>query len=215
MKLLELKSRFRNRPVFRVPDLHPTRTHSKYELVQLNRWAKEGQVVRIIRGLYTLPDEERGVGLDPLWLSNIIYQPSYVSLEYALSYYGLIPEAVGAITCVSTRKTTSFSSPKGRFIYRHVRQQDFYGFITAKPPGAPQEFWIASPEKAVIDFLHLSVPRDALPDADLFTHGYRFQNLEVLNKNTFAEMASRFTAKTARRYFNAFQELLERGGDND
>ncbi len=215
MKLLDLKSRFRLRPVFRISDLHPTRPHSRYEIVQLNRWVKEGQIVRIVRGLYTLPDRERGVGLDLLWLANNLYAPSYISCEYALSYYGLIPEAVGTVTCVATRKTAAFSTPMGRFSYHHVKQEDFFGFTTVKASGTGQEFWLAMPEKAVVDFIHLCVPRTASPDAGLFTQGYRFQNLSALNKDIFARMIARFSAKTARRHIEAFQRLLEQREHDD
>ncbi|MBN1577435.1 MAG: type IV toxin-antitoxin system AbiEi family antitoxin domain-containing protein [Chitinispirillaceae bacterium] len=215
MKLLDLKSRFRHRPVFRLTDLHPTQPHSKHELVQLNRWAKEGQVIRIARGLYTLPDQERGAGLDPLWLANNLYSPSYVSLQYALSYHGLIPEAVGTVTSVTTRKTVGFSTPMGLYSYRHLKKEDFFGFTSLHAQGAGQEFWMATPEKAVIDFIHLCVSRSSLPVADLFTQGYRFQNLEVLNKEAFTGMADRFTAKTARRHIEAFCKLLAPGGNHD
>lgn len=215
MKLLDLKSRFRLRPIFRLADLHPARAHSKYELVQLNHWVKEGQVIRIARGLYTLPDHERGIGLDLLWLANNLYLPSYVSLQYALSYHGLIPEAVGAVTSVTTLKPAEFKTPMGKYLYRHIKKEDFFGFTALKTQGASQEFLMAVPEKAVIDFIHLCVPRNSSPDAALFIRGYRFQNLDTLNKETFAGMASRFTAKTGRRYIDVFYKLLEQGSSHD
>ncbi len=215
MKLLDLKSRFRSRPIFRLADLHPARSHSKYELVQLNHWVKEGRVIRISRGLYTLPDHERSVGLDPLWLANNLYSPSYVSLQYALSYHGLIPEAVASITSVTTLKTAEFKAPMGNYVYRHIKKEDFFGFTALKTQGSSQEFWMAAPEKAVIDFIHLCVPRNSQPDPQLFTQGYRFQNLDTLNKETFTGMASRFTAKTGRRYIDIFYKLLEKESLHD
>ena len=86
MKLINLISRFRNRPVFRLADLYPDKAHKKHELVQLNHWVKQGELVRIMRGMYTLPAGQRRASLDPLWLANEIYSPSYISLEYALSH---------------------------------------------------------------------------------------------------------------------------------
>jgi hypothetical protein len=208
MKLLDLKSRFRHRPVFRLSDLHPTDTHGKHELVQLNRWVKEGQVIRIVKGLYTLPEHERNVALNPLWLANELYIPSYISLEYALSYHDLIPEATGTITGVTTRKTASFSTPFGSFSYRHLKKEDFFGFTALRIGTDTPEFWMATPEKAVIDFIHLCIPRTSTPERGLFLEGYRFQNLDTLNKHIYREMANRFTARTARQHIETFGELL-------
>jgi hypothetical protein len=210
MKLLDLKTRFRFRPIFRLADLHPFTMHSPHELVQLNHWVKDGHVIRIARGVYTLPEHDRGVELNPLWLANNLYSPSYISLEYALSYYGLIPEAVGTITSITTHKTAVFSTPVGNFSYRHLKNKDFFGFTTVKLPGTDYEFWMATAEKAVIDFIHLCIPRKSLSDSSLFTQGYRFQNLEVVNRDIFREMADRFSVKTTKRYFDVFNKLFDR-----
>lgn len=209
MKLINLISRFHNRPVFRLADLYPDKAHKKHELVQLNHWVQQGELVRIVRGMYTLPAGQRRASLDPQWLANAIYSPSYISLEYALSYYGLIPDAVGTITSVTTRKTAQFSTPMGRYQYRHVKPVDFFGFTTIKTPESNQEYWLASPEKAVIDFIHLCVPRGTSAEPELFLEGYRFQNLVTLNKKKFVELYDRFSIKkTTGKLTAAFLKLL-------
>ncbi|MBF0107228.1 MAG: type IV toxin-antitoxin system AbiEi family antitoxin domain-containing protein, partial [Deltaproteobacteria bacterium] len=59
---------------------------------QLNRWVKSGQLVRLKRGLYTLPLQYQKQKFSNPWLANTLYSPSYLSLEYVLSMHDLIPE---------------------------------------------------------------------------------------------------------------------------
>ena len=77
-----------------------------FDARRLVEWQHKGYIHKIINRWYKfsdVPTEERLM----LWTANRIYHPSYVSMETALSYYGLIPEAVYTITAVSTLKTKS------------------------------------------------------------------------------------------------------------
>jgi hypothetical protein len=85
-------------------------------------------------------------------ISNLIYSPSYVSLESALSYYGLIPEAVFSINSVSTRKTAVFKTPLAVFNYRKIKKSLFFGYILQKYNN--KSYKIASPEKAILDYFY-------------------------------------------------------------
>ena len=84
-----------------------------YDMIKnnINRWKKEGKIIQLKKGFYTLSKEYRTVSLSLEYVSNRIYTPSYISLEYALSYfYKMIPEAVYEITAISTNKTASFTN---------------------------------------------------------------------------------------------------------
>ncbi len=72
----------------------------------LHRYTKRGLLKRLKKGLYTL----RGTNLPELYVANKLYEPSYISLEFALSYYGVIPESVYKITSVSNRTTRRFDA---------------------------------------------------------------------------------------------------------
>ena len=84
---------------------------------RLFEWQRKGYIRKIINGYYVFSDLERDEFL-LMRMANVIYAHSYISLETALGYYGLIPESVYQITSCSTRKTKSFDTPMASFRYR-------------------------------------------------------------------------------------------------
>jgi len=127
-------------------------------------------------------------------LSEKLYRPSYLSLEWALSFHGLIPEAAGTFTGVSTLKTARFQNAFGSFTYAHLKPEFFFGF---KKETIPAPHWLALPEKALLDFFHLRVPRSQPLTKDLLLGGYRLQNLDILRRNRLREMMARFASPRA------------------
>lgn len=86
-------------------------------------------------------------------LANLIYGPSYVSLDYALHYHGLIPERAEAVTSVTTGRNRRFTTPVGLFIYRMAPLKAYgVGIDQAEIDG--RTFLIAIPEKALCDKIH-------------------------------------------------------------
>jgi hypothetical protein len=146
---------------------------------QLTRWQKRGLVIRLKRGIYALNKRDRRVNFSRFFLANQLLWPSYVSMESALSYYGLIPEAVADVTSVSTKKTSRFTNTIGRFIYQRVKPDAFRGYRTYKDE-AGLECLIAEPEKAVVDFLYLNLRKFKTRAKSAFKESYRFQNIEGL-----------------------------------
>lgn len=86
-------------------------------------------------------------------VSNKIYPHSYISLESALSFYGLIPEGVFTVTAVSTKNTASFSTEMGTFTYRHITPTLFGGY-TVVGDESRARFKIATLEKTVLDYVY-------------------------------------------------------------
>lgn len=205
-----LRQTMKKRPVFTPDELHTAGEAAKHEFVQLSNWSRNGKVVRLRKGLYTLTDADRTVPLNVLWLANRLYEPSYVSLEYALSYYGLIPEAIGSITSVSTRKSKAFKTPLGLFRYSSLKTEDFFGFVSVDTPDK-QAFWMATPEKAVLDFLHLRLVGRVPVTEDLFLSGFRFQNLDKLNGKVFKETLARFSVRSVEKAAKVFLKILKKG----
>jgi predicted transcriptional regulator of viral defense system len=78
-----------------------------------------------------------------------LYEPSYVSLELALSYYQIIPETVYEITSVTTKAPRRFSVLGKSFTYRSIKKEAFTGYLPNKQNGIT--FFIADPEKAFVD----------------------------------------------------------------
>jgi len=111
---------------------------------------ESGAVVRIKKGLYTFGEDFRKEPISREYLANLIYGPSYVSLDYALSYHGLIPERVDLVTSVTMKRSKEFQTPFGMFSYRMVTDNR-YSLGAVLEQAGKVSFLIASPEKALID----------------------------------------------------------------
>ncbi|MCL5266971.1 MAG: hypothetical protein M1469_02570 [Bacteroidetes bacterium] len=163
-------------------------------LNQLNRWQSRGLLVRLRKGVYLLNKSDRKIEPSSTYLANQLYTPSYVSLEYALSFYGLIPERVHDITSVTTKKTIRFSNSFGHFGYRHVTPAAFRGFKIIKDHNGLDVF-MAEPEKAVVDFLYFTFGRDPRAkekSPDIFNESYRFEDVGTLKEKRILELANLF-----------------------
>lgn len=148
---------------------------------QLSRWEKNGKLISLRKDLYILNENDRKINPSRSFISSELYKPSYVSMEYALEHYGLIPERVSDITCITSKKTKNFENIFGKFIYQHVKTDCFTGFIQAKDE-AGLIYNIALPEKAFLDFLYLNLSRFNKKYKEVIFESYRFQNLDSLNK---------------------------------
>lgn len=107
-----------------------------------------GSLLSIRKGLYVAPETTHP---EPFLLANHIYGPSYVSLDSALSAYGLIPERVFVHTSVSTKPSRQYRTPVGTFTYTRL-PLPYYSFGQVHREIAPRQ-WVlmASPEKALLD----------------------------------------------------------------
>jgi len=119
----------------------------------ITRWVSKGYLIRLRRGLYTFPELTQSANFN-LFLSSVIYSPSYISTHYALAFYDIIPEAVTEITAVSTMKTATFRNKTGNYSYNSISKSLFWGYELRNLPDG-KSFGLATPEKALIDLLHL------------------------------------------------------------
>jgi hypothetical protein len=120
---------------------------------QLSLWRKKGYLESLKRGIDVFSDEKNGVS--PEQVSSVLYEPSYLSLEYALSRYGVIPEMVFMKTCVTTKTTRKFSNGFGTFSYRHIKPGLFFGYTAEET--ASGRYLLAEPEKALLDYLYFNL----------------------------------------------------------
>lgn len=87
------------------------------------------EIVRIRKGLYIFGLLWRREQIPIELLANLIYGPSFISLDYALSFYGLIPEKVKTVTSITNGRSRSFDTPIGRFSYTQISKERFsFGF---------------------------------------------------------------------------------------
>lgn len=121
---------------------------------KLSRMTKRGECFPIVRGLYETDRTVPGY-----LLAGCIYGPSYISFEYALAYYGLIPETVYTITCATfeKKKKKRYETMFGTFIYRDVPSEAFP--LELRVVQEKEYFYrIAEPEKALCDKLYTMHP---------------------------------------------------------
>jgi len=155
---------------------------------QLSLWVKKGLLIRLKNGIYAFAREAGSV--DVRKLAFLLYQPSYISLESALAYHGFIPEMVYAQTSVTSRTTRTFNNVLGRFIYRHVKKELYWGYEKISSGACP--YLMAEPEKAVLDYLYLN-QTSIRTQADFESIRLNYEQLRVsLNPDKFARYLAGF-----------------------
>lgn len=117
---------------------------------KIGRLLASGEAIRIKKGLYVFPEYLRKAPLNPCIIANMLYGPSYVSCDYALSYYGMIPERVELVTSMTTGRPRKFSTPVGNFAYFQRNSSDYSTGIECIDSESGG-FLIASREKALYD----------------------------------------------------------------
>ncbi|MBP8989048.1 MAG: hypothetical protein KBG64_02395 [Clostridia bacterium] len=145
---------------------------------KLSRMVARGECFQITKGLY-----ETDKNVPAHLLAGSIYGPSYISFEYALGYYGLIPEAVYTITCATfeKKKKKKYETPFGTFTYRDVPSEAFPLGLSLIQEG-DYFYRIAEPEKALCDQLYTMSP---VPNTKelmrLLTEDLRIEKTELKN----------------------------------
>ena len=151
MKYLEFYNTLKNFTIFSLNDIR--RVEPNFYRPRLIEWQRKGYIKKLTRRYYFFSDLQVDEGV-LFEASNKIYSPSYVSLQMAFSYYGLIPESVYGITAVATRRTYQFQTPLAKFIYRTIKTKMFFGYDLIEHRG--KYFKMASPEKTFVDHLYLN-----------------------------------------------------------
>lgn len=186
MRLEEFLRQVRGLPVIEAENLLAGVSDPALVKVQLSRWCSTGKLIKLKNGIYLLSDNFRKVDIYEPFIASVLKKPSYISLEKALEYHGLIPEAVPVYTCITTKRPGKITTPIGVFDYRHIKNGLFWGYdsVTVNK----QTAFIATPEKALLDFFYLKGLR--------FDDGYldemRIGNFRKINFTKLIEFAVRF-----------------------
>lgn len=155
----------------------------KYPRNKISKLIANGDIIPLKQGLYILAKKYR----KPLVLelaANLIYGPSYISLDYALSYYGLIPEKAYNITSVTSVRYKKYQTNIGVFVYRQLKP-DYYriGFKTNQREGI--SYLIAYPEKALCDKLYLAPSQNSISNMEqLLFEDLRISSLSLKELNS-------------------------------
>ncbi|HEX9733590.1 MAG TPA: hypothetical protein VGG06_16580 [Thermoanaerobaculia bacterium] len=151
---------------------------------QLSRWVKAGRLHQLRRGLYALAPPFAKVRPHPFVVANRIQPGSYVSLQAALSHFGLIPEYVPVVTSVGRGRPQRLETPLGVFDFRHL-QEDLVSHYRWIEVDRRRCAYVAAPEKALLDLVYLE------PGADRpeYLRELRLQNVEILDAGELERIA--------------------------
>jgi predicted transcriptional regulator of viral defense system len=144
-----------------------------YELLQ--RLEKAEIIERISKGKYLFLFRET----NDFELANFLVNPSYISLESALSFYGILSQFPYTITSVTPLKTKKIIQQEKEYEFSHLESKYFFGFIKK------DKFLIATPEKALLDelyFMAKKIRKISLTDLDL----------NLIDKNKFKKLSKKY-----------------------
>lgn len=152
MQFYDFEKRMKEYPLFTASEAKLIFSQQKNILVQIAFWVKKGYLARVKDSLYMLSSAAKNAS--HMVLAGKIYAPSYLSLEFALNYYGIIPDIPGTYTSVTSRTTKYFKTDFGYFTYQKIKPDFFTGYETRVEKNI--SFNIATPEKALVDYIYLN-----------------------------------------------------------
>ncbi len=158
------------------------------------------KIIRIRKGLYYFSEFWQNQSVSYELMANLVYGPSAISLDYALSYYGLIPEKVMAITSVTPGRSRVYDTPAGRFSYTHLPQHCYAFGMTIEKTGNFQ-WLITQPLKALAD--KVWADKRLRPVSPASFHSYLFHDLRIdentllgyLNKESLALIKQQYAKR--------------------
>lgn len=133
----------------------------------ISRFLRNRSIIRVKKGLYVFGEDYRKGMICKESLANLIYGPSYLSLEYALSYYGFIPERVEQMTSMTPLRSKVFETPLGVFAYVHLHPKKVAVGVTLIEVDRYHQYLIATPEKALAD--KISFHKNLISTEDVYS----------------------------------------------
>ncbi|HPT08694.1 MAG TPA: hypothetical protein PLE28_03300 [bacterium] len=188
MKYIDFQNTFKNHTLIDVREVK--NIFPDFESRRFYEWQKKNYIKKITKLFYFFVDKKINEN-DIRYIANKLLEPSYLSLEYALRYYNLIPEIVYSITSITTRKTKIISTEISNFQYRSIKENLFFAYKIIKINET--SFKMAEPEKALLDFLYLR--SDIKNENDI-------EELR-LNKEVFKEIINQEKLKQYTEVFNS------------
>lgn len=163
--------------------------------VQLSRWKRGKKLHQILRGWYMIAKPYTSVEVPDGVIANQVIHPSYLSLEWALQYYELIPEHVPALTSITTQRGREFIFRGTQYSYRHVQPGFFFGYSQVNLEGV--ELIIADPEKSLLDKVYLY--NQSSPVTSSWLRELRLQNVDILDVGKLHDYAQKIQGRKFRK----------------
>jgi predicted transcriptional regulator of viral defense system len=203
MNFQTFRTTFQHYPIISRTEIK--KLYPAFDAKNLVYWQKKRYVQKIKNSWYRLT--EMPLDTETLFfISNHIYQPSYISLETALSYYGFIPEGVFRMTAVSTLKTNTFATSIGDFGYQNIKPSLYFGYRIV--PFGNHYFKIAEPEKTILDFLYLH--SDMTDESHFYELRLNVQEINAsINWNTLSNYTEAFASKALSKRVAVFLKFIQ------
>jgi len=189
-------------PIFESSILLAGDVDPKLSRIQLSRWIKAGKIYQLRRGLYSIAPLYQRQQPHPFLVANHLQKASYVSLQSALSFYGLIPEVVNITTSVSTGRPERLDTPLGTFEFRHIKTELLFGYRMTEL--GEQSALIATPEKALLDLIYLQPGGDS----PAYLKELRLQNTEKLDKDLLRSQSEKFNTPKLQNAVKGILQLI-------
>ncbi|MBX9850822.1 MAG: hypothetical protein K2X86_03600 [Cytophagaceae bacterium] len=176
-----------------------------FDRKRLTEWQKKGYLQKVVREYYIFTDISRETSLG-WYAANCVFEPSYISLQSALNYYGFIPEGVFQVTSITTKRTKDLDTPEIRFIYRNIKKSCYFGY-TLMPFIEKHHIRLAEPEKALLDLLYL----DSSIVNEVDFEAWRFNRdviLKTVDMSLMEQYALLMENRSFYRRFTKFKEWL-------
>ena len=175
----------------------------------VKRAIMSGEILHMRRGLYCLAGKYNRHVLDRNSFANLIYGPSYISMETALSIHGWIPEAVHSVISVSQGRARTLETPLGVFDYVQVKQRPLYSGVERMETGDKElTFFVAKPLKALADYV--ASRRLDWTGVEPLEESLRIEaeSLDELKSADFDELNGVYKSLRARRFLNGLRKEL-------
>ena len=179
----------------------------------IHRAARQGEVLRLKPGYYCLAAGLRRRHPHPFVVAGILHYPSQVSVESALAFWGLIPEAVHHVASVTRQRSRTFTTSLGRFEFRRVPCRTLRAGVRSTEVDRGAWAFVSTPLRAIADLVYLrssvSWQHDGL---GFVTESLRIlpEDLEQLSFDTHDEICASLHSRRARRYLDGLRKELAR-----
>jgi predicted transcriptional regulator of viral defense system len=207
MEFKQLLTLVQDIPVFESSMLLAGDVNPNTVRLQLSRWIRSGRIYQLRRGLYALAPPYQKVKPHPFVVANLLQRASYVSLQSALAFHGLIPEIVYVTLSATTGRPERRETVLGIFEFRHIRRELLHGYnmmdLQNSQPG--QQALVATPEKALLDLLYFQPGGDTL----VYLQELRLQALERLDMDKLHLQAESFNSPKMDRVVKLITRLVK------
>ncbi len=203
MRFSDLVQLFSDTPVFSTQEL--LLLDDSFNRENLFHRQKSWKIIQLKRWRYVIADRLRSEK-DLYHIASRIVQPSYISLETALSLYNLIPEAVIQVTSITTKKTQQIHSATWSYIYRSIHPSIFWWYELHT--WETWSYYLASIEKAILDYLYYHNELDnkaAFQQWRILASEFH----EQVDRDLFDQHLERFDNKAMKKRVTLFLDFID------